>query len=107
MAKSWAKKFYHSIGWEKVRKLCLIRDHYLCQECGEAAYIVHHIIELNPENIKDPNITLNLDNLKCVCKACHDEIHSVCQSKSTIDNIKFDENGDIIEIRKPENLRKE
>lgn len=105
MAKLWAIKFYHSKEWLKVRELVLIRDHYICRECGEAAYIVHHIIELNPDNINDPNITLNMNNLLSVCKNCHDEIHNMCQTKSTQEGFRFDENGDLIEIIKPENLR--
>ena len=107
MAKSYAIKFYHSKSWLKVRRLCLIRDHYLCQVCGDVAQIVHHVIELSPENIDDPNITINMSNLKCVCKTCHDELHDMCQIKSTQDGLRFDENGNIIELKKPDNLREE
>jgi len=105
MAKEWAKKFYHSRKWLKVRLLCLIRDHYICQECGEAAYIVHHVIELSHQNINDTSISLNLDNLESVCKTCHDELHNMCQVKSTIDGVRFDEDGDLIKIMKPDKLR--
>lgn len=37
--------------------------------------IVHHVIELTPENINDENITLNYSNLELVCRNCHKEIH--------------------------------
>jgi len=105
MAKEWAKKFYHSRKWLKVRLLCLIRDHYICQECGEAAYIVHHIIELSPQNINDPSISLNLSNLESVCHDCHNHIHDMCESKSLTEGLGFTDDGDIIEVRKPDKLR--
>lgn len=37
--------------------------------------IVHHIIELTPENINDPSVSLNFDNLRLVCRRCHAEAH--------------------------------
>lgn len=52
----------------------------LCEECLKKglitpAEIVHHKIHLNGDNINDPNITLNWDNLEAVCRKCHAEIH--------------------------------
>ena len=72
----WAKEFYSSGAWKKVRELAKQRDHYLCVDCLRAGKItpaeeVHHIIQLNPQNIHDPNITLRLDNLKSLCRECH------------------------------------
>lgn len=32
---------------------------------------VHHIIELNPNNVNDPNICLNESNLQSLCHECH------------------------------------
>ena len=107
MAKSWAKQFYHSKSWLKVRRLCLIRDYNLCQICGDVASIVHHIIELSPTNINNTDITINMDNLMCVCHTCHQDIHDMCESKSINDGLRFDENGDIIQLIKPDNLREE
>ena len=37
--------------------------------------IVHHKTELTPDNIDDPNITLNWDNLELLCRFCHAEVH--------------------------------
>lgn len=75
--KEFAKSFYNSALWQKCRASYisdrLLRDGGLCEECGDApGYIVHHITELTPENITDPEITLNHDNLEYVCKECHD-----------------------------------
>lgn len=77
MAKAFAKAFYNSKEWEKVRQAALIRDHGLCQYpgCYHPAEEVHHIKELTPNNIDDPRITMSLDNLMCVCRDCHFKIH--------------------------------
>lgn len=69
-------KFYHSGPWRKVRKI--IVKHYLglCQECGATGSEVHHKIPLTVDNVNDPMISLNPDNLTLLCKSCHDAIRS-------------------------------
>ena len=37
--------------------------------------IVHHKIELTPDNIDDPEITMNYNNLELLCRQCHAEVH--------------------------------
>lgn len=98
MAKEFAKSFYHSAAWEKVRELALIRDGGLCCRCYRPAYIVHHKIELTPNNINDPTITLDINNLESLCKKCHDAEHDMCVSKNNVDGVRFDENGDVVII---------
>lgn len=71
MARDFSKAFYHSKEWGAVRDYCMKRDNYLCVHCGAPVEEVHHKIHLSPANIGDPNITLNPDNLICLCKACH------------------------------------
>jgi hypothetical protein len=71
MARSFSKAFYKSRQWEEVRTFVLMRDRYICQRCGRPAQEVHHKIHLSPENIWDPKITLNPDNLISLCKECH------------------------------------
>lgn len=71
MAKPWAKSFYNSRLWQDTRRLALQRDRYTCQDCGYRAEEVHHIIELTAENINDVNISLNIENLMCLCRECH------------------------------------
>lgn len=75
MAQDWAKRFYKSKDWAKARELAMIRDRYLCQKCDEPAEEVHHKIHLTKDNIVDPSISLNLDNLICLCYRCHKEQH--------------------------------
>ena len=74
LAKEWAKAFYNSIAWQQVRREVLRRDRYTCCRCASRAEEVHHIQELTPENINNPMITLNPDNLLSLCHSCHDKI---------------------------------
>jgi predicted HNH restriction endonuclease len=37
--------------------------------------IVHHVVHITPENINDPRITLNWQNLQCLCRDCHADVH--------------------------------
>ncbi len=75
MAQEFSKKIYNSKKWQGVRLLALQRDNYSCKQCGELAAEVHHIVHLSPKNIHDPDIVFGLDNLMCVCKDCHNQIH--------------------------------
>lgn len=100
MAKEFAKKFYSSKAWLSCRdsyidKRVLI-DGGLCEKCHEEpGYIVHHVTELTPNNISNPLIALNHDNLQYVCKKCHDKEHGVfCNTK----NYYFSESGEVLPI---------
>ena len=84
MAKPFSYAFYHSKAWERAREDALKRDAYLCQRCFAAgditpAVMVHHIEELTPANINDPDITCGLDNLISLCDRCHKITHG-CSS---------------------------
>lgn len=77
----FSSRFYSSIEWQTVREMAIRRDFYLCQDCLKKNLItpaeeVHHIIKLTPDNINDPEIALNLDNLVSLCKDCHAARHS-------------------------------
>ena len=80
MAKPFAEKFYKSSKWRECRNGYAAMRGHLCEQClrrnvlsyGE---IVHHKIELTPENIDDPSITLNYRNLELLCRQCHAERH--------------------------------
>lgn len=81
MAKEFAKKFYSSITWQQVRDSYIKSQGYLCEihrAAGDVvpAEIVHHKVELTPENINDDRIALGYDNLQAVCRDCHAAIHS-------------------------------
>ena len=80
MSKPFAKKFYSSKAWQDCRNEYARRKHYLCENClrrgiyrpGE---IVHHLIELDPVNINNPEVALNFNNLELLCRECHAEVH--------------------------------
>lgn len=97
MAKSWAKAFYNSRAWQTARRIALKRDHYTCHDCYARASEVHHIQELTPDNINDPHISLNPDNLVSYCHACHTKI-TQGDTGDLNDGLCFDDNGQVIEI---------
>ncbi len=99
MAKEFAKTFYSSSRWKKCRDTFIqnrmLEDGGLCQECKEQlGYIVHHKEHLTPENINNPNVTLNESNLEWVCKECHDKLHNVFQREKR--KYYFDKEGNFI-----------
>jgi 5-methylcytosine-specific restriction enzyme A len=80
MAKEFAKKFYKSKAWQRTREAYAASVGQLCEDCLDAGIcnigeIVHHRIEITPDNINNPDITLNWDNLRLVCRDCHAKAH--------------------------------
>lgn len=92
MARTFAKAFYKSKAWLNCREAYIKSQRGLCEECLKEgrltpAEIVHHKVELTPENINDPNISLNFDNLEAVCHACHDKIHDRRKRRYHVDEL--------------------
>lgn len=92
MARDFSRQFYHTGAWINVRGYVFHRDQMLCQDCLKKglytpAEEVHHIVELTPSNINDPNIALNPDNLISLCRSCHAKRHErrVIMKRYTID----------------------
>lgn len=80
MAREFAKSFYSSKAWQDCRNEYAKRAHHLCEEClRKGIYtpgvIVHHIEELTPLNINNPEVALNYNNLELLCRSCHGEEH--------------------------------
>lgn len=98
MAKPYAKSFYNSKAWKGCRAsyIATIYDK-MCERCHrELGYIVDHIKEITPENIHDPNITLNHSNLQYLCVECHN-VKTFQKHNPLRDDVKFDENGDLVQ----------
>ena len=98
MSKEYAKKFYTSSAWQTCRLSYIAKriaaDGGLCEYCKkELGYIVHHKNKITKENISNPNVTLNHDNLQYVCKKCHAEIHENEYRKRREMSCYFDEKG--------------
>ena len=76
----FAYDFYRSWPWIKCARAYKKERGGLCERCLEKGIItpgeeVHHKIRLTPENIEDPQISLNWENLELLCKNCHLEEH--------------------------------
>jgi len=78
--RSAPKSFYNSKQWKDVEKLYKQKRNYLCEKCMEEGRftpgeIVHHKIHLSESNYRDPEISLNFENLQLLCIACHNSVH--------------------------------
>lgn len=103
MAKDFSRAFYASSDWEHARNAALTRDAHLCQHClaqGEItpAVMVHHITELTPANVNDPDVATNLDNLVSLCDRCHKKVHGWIRQGSTRQGLAFDSDGNLISL---------
>lgn len=79
--KKYAAKFYKSRRWKSCREAYLKKVGGLCERCLKEgrvtpADVVHHKTYINENNINDPNITLNFDNLEALCRQHHNEEHN-------------------------------
>lgn len=102
MAQDFAKRFYNSTAWQKCRASFISErqaiDGGVCQQCNnELGYIVHHRIRLTPENIHNPDITLNHKNFEYVCQDCHNRI----EKSEDGARYYFDDTGQLIPIPPP------
>ena len=92
------KEFYRTKAWQDCRNRYFEMVGGLCETCRAKGKIVkgeivHHKIELTPDNIDNPDITLNWDNLQCLCRECHAEVHELYERKR---RYKIDELGRVI-----------
>ena len=101
MAHEYAKAFYKGSSWNKCKNGYLKSKNYICERCGEIATICHHKKHISPQNINDPNITLNWDNLQALCLDCHNSVHG--KGTSCIKGISFDEEGNLVYKKVKEN----
>lgn len=85
----FAEGFYKSKAWQRCRNNYARARRGLCERClDQGRYtpgaIVHHKIHLTPDNINDPTVTLNPDNLQLLCRDCHGETHRTKQTRYTV-----------------------
>ena len=57
--------------------------------------ILHHKVEINDDNINDPEVTLSHANLAFFCIECHNSIHQ--KYGVTREDVRFDERGQLVE----------
>lgn len=75
------QQFYSSKAWQDCRNAYFKYRAGLCELClSKGIYtpgvIVHHKVHLSADNIQDPTVTLNFDNLQLLCRDCHAKEHS-------------------------------
>ena len=90
MAQEFAKQFYSSKAWQDCRNSYAASKGHLCEDCLKRGLytpgeIVHHIIQITPTNINNPEVVLNFDNLRLVCRDCHAEEHKAHKRRYKID----------------------
>ncbi|MDO4206842.1 MAG: HNH endonuclease [Lachnospiraceae bacterium] len=90
MAKDFTGNFYQSAAWKNCRAAYIKSVGGLCERCYANGIIrhgdtVHHKIHLTPENINDPAVTLNFENLCLVCRDCHAYYHKTNQQRYRVD----------------------
>ena len=100
MAQNYAKNFYKSKAWQQCRESYISKVHGLCERCQtknilKPGYIVHHKTYITPQNINNPMITLNHENLEHVCLDCHNKEH-IGHREATRDDVMFNEHGQVV-----------
>ena len=98
MDKKFKDKFYKSISWQRTREAYFKKAKGLCEDCLQRGLIVpgeivHHVIYITPQNIDNPEITLNFNNLRLLCRACHERTH-----RREAPRFNVDETGRIIPL---------
>ena len=89
--------FYKSDVWHKVREEVILRAKGRCEICGKVGREVHHKIHLTLDNLDDPSIALNKDNLILLCTECHNKIHG--RFNRRLSKYRWNEVGDLVEVR--------
>ena len=91
------QRFYRSDAWKIARAIKIANVCGVCEECGAVGTEVHHIIHLTPENVTDPSIATNQENLKLLCNECHNKAHGRFEGRR---EYYFDDEGNLIPYRK-------
>lgn len=87
------RAFYLSKQWRKVRNSYMNSVAWICERCYSTADIVHHKEYINDENISNPAITLDWENLEALCIDCHNKEHF---KTGVISNeLFFDDEGNV------------
>lgn len=90
MAREFAREFYSSEAWNKCREGYRKSVGGLCERClAKGLYvpgeIVHHKIHLTPQNVKQPDVSMNWSNLELLCRDCHAAEHKKQTKRFVID----------------------
>lgn len=89
-------KFYGSPEWKALRLLCIERDHKECQWCKkEGKVTLKEDVILEVDHIKElefyPEFALDIDNLRTLCKDCHNKRHGRMNYRGQAKKKRFDD----------------
>lgn len=89
-------RFYGSSDWKLLREFVLERDNYECQWCKEQGRVTskyHSILEVDHiEELKDrPDLALDPNNLRVLCKDCHNKRHKRFNFRTSQKKRKWDD----------------
>lgn len=78
-------EFYNSSEWRELRKVALDRDRRECVWCREQGKVTNEDLEV--DHIKEleyyPEFAIDLDNLRTLCKECHNKRHERFQFRKS------------------------
>lgn len=99
MSKGKQSQFYKTAAWVSCRNSYLKSVGGLCERCLAKglivpAEIIHHKIHLTEENLNDPSVALNFDNLEALCRVCHGEAHGKVKRYSIGENGRVESRPD-------------
>lgn len=74
------RRFYRSKEWKHCREAYIASVGGLCERCETKGIIrpgkiVHHKEYISIENVTNPEVLLNPDNLELLCMDCHNAEH--------------------------------
>lgn len=79
-------KFYATDEWQNLRQEVLERDHYECQWCKAEGRVTTKDTVLEVDHImtveQHPELALDINNLRTLCKDCHNKRHHRFNYKS-------------------------
>lgn len=88
------RRFYRSDKWKIARAMKIAEAGGRCEKCGAVGTEVHHIIHLTSENVVDPEISLNQENLMLLCNECHNKVHGRFEGNKK--GVYFDDLGNFV-----------
>lgn len=75
------QRFYGSKRWQDLRKVLITQRLGRCDRCGKdfsddtSQLVAHHKEHLTNDNLKDPAVAVNPDNIEILCPRCHAYYH--------------------------------
>ena len=90
MATEAANRFYGSNQWKACRIAYKKSVGGLCERCLKhglyvSGEIVHHKEYINADNVTDPQVLTDFNNLELLCRKCHAEEHDRLKKRYKID----------------------